>query len=256
MAKIISIANQKGGVGKTTTAVNLAGALAYLGRKVLLIDMDPQGNASRSVGIDAADVNESLYHVLTGQAQIENVIRPTSLRNMFVLPASMELAGADLEIASSFQDKQYRLKKQLDRVSANYDYVIIDCPPSLGLLNVNALVASNSVLIPLQCEYYAMEGLAQLLSTIRKIKQTMNSEIEIEGVLLTMADFRTKFANEVASEIRKFFKEKVYETSIPRQVKLAEAPSKGKTIVEYSVNSKGGVAYIDLAREVILRGKK
>ena len=256
MAKIISIANQKGGVGKTTTAVNLAGALAYLGRKVLLIDMDPQGNASRSVGIDAADVNESLYHVLTGQAQIENVIRPTSLRNMFVLPASMELAGADLEIASTFQDKQYRLKKQLDRVSANYDYVIIDCPPSLGLLNVNALVASSSVLIPLQCEYYAMEGLAQLLSTIRKIKQTMNSDIEIEGVLLTMADFRTKFANEVASEIRKFFKEKVYETSIPRQVKLSEAPSKGKTIVEYSVNSKGGVAYIDLAREVILRGKK
>ena len=256
MAKIISIANQKGGVGKTTTAVNLSGALAYLGRKVLLIDMDPQGNASRSVGIDAADVNESLYHVLTGQAQIENVIRPTSLRNMFVLPASMELAGADLEIASTFQDKQYRLKKQLDRVSANYDYVIIDCPPSLGLLNVNALVASSSVLIPLQCEYYAMEGLAQLLSTIRKIKQTMNSDIEIEGVLLTMADFRTKFANEVASEIRKFFKEKVYETSIPRQVKLAEAPSKGKTIVEYSVNSKGGVAYIDLAREVILRGKK
>ena len=256
MAKIISIANQKGGVGKTTTAVNLAGALAYLGRKVLLIDMDPQGNASRSVGIDAADVNESLYHVLTGQAQIENVIRPTSLRNMFVLPASMELAGADLEIASSFSDKQQRLKKQLDRVSANYDYVIIDCPPSLGLLNVNALVASNSVLIPLQCEYYAMEGLAQLLSTIRKIKQTMNSDIEIEGVLLTMADFRTKFANEVASEIRKFFKEKVYETSIPRQVKLSEAPSKGKTIVEYSVNSKGGVAYIDLAREVILRGKK
>ena len=256
MAKIISIANQKGGVGKTTTAVNLSGALAYLGRKVLLIDMDPQGNASRSVGIDAADVNESLYHVLTGQAQIENVIRPTSLRNMFVLPASMELAGADLEIASSFSDKQYRLKRQLDRVSANYDYVIIDCPPSLGLLNVNALVASSSVLIPLQCEYYAMEGLAQLLSTIRKIKQTMNSDIEIEGVLLTMADFRTKFANEVASEIRKFFKEKVYETSIPRQVKLAEAPSKGKTIVEYSVNSKGGVAYIDLAREVILRGKK
>lgn len=256
MAKIISIANQKGGVGKTTTAVNLSGALAYLGRKVLLIDMDPQGNASRSVGIDAADVNESLYHVLTGQAQIENVIKPTSLRNMFVLPASMELAGADLEIASSFSDKQYRLKKQLDRVSANYDYVIIDCPPSLGLLNVNALVASSSVLIPLQCEYYAMEGLAQLLSTIRKIKQTMNSDIEIEGVLLTMADFRTKFANEVASEIRKFFKEKVYETSIPRQVKLAEAPSKGKTIVEYSVNSKGGVAYIDLAREVILRGKK
>ena len=256
MAKIISIANQKGGVGKTTTAVNLSGALAYLGRKVLLIDMDPQGNASRSVGIDAADVNESLYHVLTGQAQIENVIRPTSLRNMFVLPASMELAGADLEIASTFQDKQYRLKKQLDRVSANYDYVIIDCPPSLGLLNVNALVASSSVLIPLQCEYYAMEGLAQLLSTIRKIKQTMNSDIEIEGVLLTMADFRTKFANEVASEIRKFFKEKVYETSIPRQVKLSEAPSKGKTIVEYSVNSKGGVAYIDLAREVILRGKK
>jgi chromosome partitioning protein len=256
MAKIISIANQKGGVGKTTTAVNLAGALAYLGRKVLLIDMDPQGNASRSVGVDAADVNESLYHVLTGQAQIENVIRPTSLRNMFVLPASMELAGADLEIASSFSDKQFRLKKQLDRVSANYDYVIIDCPPSLGLLNVNALVASSSVLIPLQCEYYAMEGLAQLLSTIRKIKQTMNSDIEIEGVLLTMADFRTKFANEVASEIRKFFKEKVYETSIPRQVKLSEAPSKGKTIVEYSVNSKGGVAYIDLAREVILRGKK
>ena len=256
MAKIISIANQKGGVGKTTTAVNLSGVLAYLGRKVLLIDMDPQGNASRSVGIDAADVNESLYHVLTGQAQIENVIRPTSLRNMFVLPASMELAGADLEIASSFSDKQYRLKRQLDRVSANYDYVIIDCPPSLGLLNVNALVASSSVLIPLQCEYYAMEGLAQLLSTIRKIKQTMNSDIEIEGVLLTMADFRTKFANEVASEIRKFFKEKVYETSIPRQVKLAEAPSKGKTIVEYSVNSKGGVAYIDLAREVILRGKK
>ena len=256
MAKIISIANQKGGVGKTTTAVNLSGALAYLGRKVLLIDMDPQGNASRSVGIDAADVTDSLYHVLTGQVQIENVIRPTSLRNMFVLPASMELAGADLEIASSFEDKQYRLKKQLDRVSANYDYVIIDCPPSLGLLNVNALVASNSVLIPLQCEYYAMEGLAQLLSTIRKIKQTMNSEIEIEGVLLTMADFRTKFANEVASEIRKFFKEKVYETSIPRQVKLAEAPSKGKTIIEHSVNSKGGVAYIDLAREVILRGKK
>ena len=256
MAKIISIANQKGGVGKTTTAVNLSGALAYLGRKVLLIDMDPQGNASRSVGIDAADVNESLYHVLTGQAQIENVIRPTILRNMFVLPASMELAGADLEIASTFQDKQYRIKKQLDRVSANYDYVIIDCPPSLGLLNVNALVASSSVLIPLQCEYYAMEGLAQLLSTIRKIKQTMNSDIEIEGVLLTMADFRTKFANEVASEIRKFFKEKVYETSIPRQVKLSEAPSKGKTIVEYSVNSKGGVAYIDLAREVILRGKK
>ena len=141
-------------------------------------------------------------------------------------------------------------------MSANYDYVIIDCPPSLGLLNVNALVASNSVLIPLQCEYYAMEGLAQLLSTIRKIKQTMISDIEIEGVLLTMADFRTKFANEVASEIRKFFKEKVYETSIPRQVKLSEAPSKGKTIVEYSVNSKGGVAYIDLAREVILRGKK
>jgi len=256
MAKIISIANQKGGVGKTTTAVNLSGALAYLGRKVLLIDMDPQGNASRSVGIDAADVDYSLYHVLTGQAQIENVIKPTSLRNMFVLPASMELAGADLEIASSFTDKQQRLKRQLDRVSANYDYIIIDCPPSLGLLNVNALVASNSVLIPLQCEYYAMEGLAQLLSTIRKIKQTMNSEIEIEGVLLTMADFRTKFANEVASEIRKFFKEKVYETSIPRQVKLAEAPSKGKTIVEYSVNSKGGVAYIDLAREVILRGKK
>lgn len=256
MAKIIAIANQKGGVGKTTTAVNLSGALAYLGRKVLLIDMDPQGNATRAVGCDAALVEVSLYHVLTGQENIENVIKPTSLRNLSILPASMELAGADLEMASAFEDRQDRLKKQLERVEHNYDYVIIDCPPSLGLLNVNALVAANSVLVPLQCEYFAMEGLAQLLSTIRKLQQTKNSDLEIEGVLLTMADFRTRFSNEVAQEIRKFFKEKVYQTAIPRSVKLAEAPSRGKTIVEYSVNSKGGVAYIDLAREVILRGKK
>ncbi|MDN6162141.1 MAG: AAA family ATPase [Atopostipes sp.] len=250
MGRIISIANQKGGVGKTTTTINLGASLAKLGKKVLLIDSDAQGNASSGLGISKGEVEEDIYDILINEQSAEKVILSSSRENVDIIPASIELAGAEVEL-SSFKKREMRLKKAIDPIRNQYDYILIDCPPSLGHLTLNAFTASDSVLIPVQCEYYALEGLSQLLNTIRLVQKHFNKNLKIEGVLLTMLDRRTNLGYEVVEEVKKYFHEKVYETIIPRNVRLSEAPSHGLSIVDYDASSIGGKTYEDLAKEVL-----
>ena len=253
MGKIISVANQKGGVGKTTTAVNLSASLAKKGKRVLLIDTDPQGNATSGVGVDKS-VQFSVYDVLVDGVDIENTIQKTEIKNLDVCPSNINLAGAEVQLVSA-KDREYKLKEKIDMYKDNYEYIIIDCPPSLGLVTLNAFTASDSVLIPIQCEYYALEGLGQLINTINLVKKRMNKALSIEGALLTMYDARTNLSNQVVKEVKNYFDDKVYKTVIPRNVKLSEAPSYGMPITAYAAHSKGARCYEKLANE-LLRAKK
>ena len=260
MGKIIAVANQKGGVGKTTTSINLSAGLAYANRKILLVDFDPQGNATHGIGANRVgfDRNHTVYDVLVGTDSVrQNAVR-LDMPPLDVLPATIDLSGADVEMASSNYavGRENLLKQKLDAVRNDYDYIIIDCPPSLGLLNTNALTAADTVMIPVQCEYFALEGLTQLLGTIRLVQKLWNPRLSIEGVLLMMFDVRTKLSVEVQQEVRKYFKEKVYRCYIPRNVRLSEAPSREVSIFEYDTKSEGAKAYASLVREVISHNEK
>lgn len=250
---MIALANQKGGVGKTTTSVNLSSSLAFLGKKVLLVDIDPQGNASSGVGINKGEIEHCIYDVLVDDVALKDVIKPTAMETLQVVPATIQLAGAEVELVPAIS-REIRLKKAIDSVRDDYDYVIIDCPPSLGLLTLNALTASDTVLIPVQCEYYALEGLSQLLNTIRIVQKHLNEDLQIEGVLLTMLDARTNLGIQVIDEVKKYFQNKVFETIIPRNIRLSEAPSHGKPIILYDDKSRGSEVYVELAKEVIAHG--
>lgn len=252
MARIIAIANQKGGVGKTTTSINLAAGLAYLKKRVLMVDFDPQGNATQGIGHRVGLNDLTVYDaILNDEVNVKDCIKTLSRPPMDILPANINLAGADLQLAKIEEDREQLLKKALEPIEDDYDYIIVDCPPSLGLLNTNALTAADSVLIPVQSEYYALEGITQLLQTIRLVQRLFNPELKIEGVLLTMYDARTNLSAEVGQEIRKHFKEKAYRTYIPRNIKLSEAPSAGLSIYDYAIASEGAKAYVALTREVI-----
>jgi chromosome partitioning protein len=253
VGKVISIANQKGGVGKTTTSVNLGACLAYIGKKILLVDIDPQGNATSGVGIDKADVDQCIYDVLVDDLEASKVIKPTLVENLYSIPATIQLAGAEIELVPTIS-REIRLKRALEKVKDEFDYIIIDCPPSLGLLTLNALTASDSVLIPVQCEYYALEGLSQLLNTVRLVQKHLNKDLNVEGVLLTMLDARTNLGIQVIEEVKKYFQDKVYKTIIPRNVRLSEAPSHGEPIIIYDPKSRGAEVYLDLAKEVVRNG--
>lgn len=253
MAKTIAIANQKGGVGKTTTSVNLGACLAHIGKKVLLIDIDPQGNATSGAGIDKGDIDQCIYNVLVEDVEIDKVIQQTDLENLDLIPATIQLAGAEIELVPTIS-REVRLQRALTKVTKQYDYIIIDCPPSLGLLTINALTASDAVLIPVQCEYYALEGLSQLLNTVRLVQKHLNKGLMIDGVLLTMLDARTNLGIQVIEEVKKYFQNKVYKTIIPRNVRLSEAPSHGKPIIVYDSKSRGAEVYLELAKEVVTNG--
>lgn len=253
MSKVVAITNQKGGVGKTTTSVNLSAALAYIGKKVLLIDIDPQANATQGIGVDRSELELTVYDAVTEDAPMTDIIVHTSVKGLDIVPANIDLAGIEIELSQIKSGREQRLKNSLNKVKDNYDYVIIDCPPALGLLNTNALTAADSVLIPVQCEYYALEGLTQLLNTILLTQNVFNEDLTIEGVLLTMLDSRTNLGIEVSQEVRKYFKEKVYDVVIPRNIKLSEAPSEGLNIFDYDSQSEGAKAYAKLAKEVVKR---
>lgn len=251
MGKIIAVSNQKGGVGKTTTSINLVAGLGYLGKKVLLVDFDPQGNASQGVGASLKGNQLSVYNLIMEDYHVKDIRKTLSTPPIDVVPSNISLAGADLQMIKFEVGKEMLLKKKLDEVKDEYDFIIIDCPPSLGLLNTNALTAADSVMIPIQCEYYALEGVTQLLLTIRLVQQLFNKNLIIEGVLLTMFDARTKLSVEVQQEVRKHFKERVYKNYIPRNIKLSEAPSHGQSIFEYDIRCDGAKAYAGLSSEVV-----
>jgi chromosome partitioning protein len=252
MAKVISVCNQKGGTGKTTTTVNLSAALGELGKRVLIIDVDPQGNATSGVGVNKNELEKSVYDILIGKLNVEEVVIKNVYSNLDIIPCNINLTGAEIELVGALS-RETRLKKKLESVQDQYDFIFIDSPPSLGLLTLNALVASSSIIIPIQCEFYALEGVSQLLNTINLIRDGLNAQLAIEGVLMTMADFRTNLTTEVINEIKSYFKEKVYSTVIPRNIRLSEAPSYGKPITQYDGNSIGAIRYKELAEEFISR---
>jgi chromosome partitioning protein len=254
MTKILSIANQKGGVGKTTTAVNLATALAAIKQKVLIIDLDPQGNASTGLGILPKFRHQNSYRLILGEIDLVNSACDTDIPGLFITPSAEDLYGAELELVG-VQSREYRLQKALSRHQNIYDYILIDCPPALGLLTINALVAAHSVLVPLQCEFYALEGLTQLVKTIERVRDGFNDRLEIQGIVLTMYDRRNNLSEMVARDVRSFFGEKVYNTVIPRNVKISEAPSHGRPVLLYDINCQGSKAYLSLAGELIHREK-
>lgn len=250
MGKIVAIANQKGGVAKTTTSVNLSACMAVQGKKVLLVDIDPQGNATSGLGIDKNSLNYCIYDVLINGLPIESVLCKTDIEGLDIVPATIQLAGAEIELVTAIS-REIKMKNAIHAIRDRYDYVIIDCPPSLGLLTVNALSAADSILIPIQCEFYALEGLGQLMNTVDLIRKHLNPELAIEGVLMTMFDARTNLSIQVVEEVKGYFKNKVYSTIIPRNVRLSEAPSHGKPIILYDNKSKGAEVYTELAKEVI-----
>ncbi|MDD4718186.1 MAG: AAA family ATPase [Eubacteriales bacterium] len=255
MGLILSVVNQKGGVGKTTTSVNVSAYLAKMGKKTLLIDADPQGNATSGIGMEKNDLERTIYDVVINGEDINDVIVSANRKNLFICPANIDLAGAEIEMVNLFS-RETVLKKAFQKIKDDYDFVIIDCPPSLGLLTVNALTASDGVVVPIQAEYYALEGLSQLLNTINKVKKHLNPSLEIFGVVVTMFDSRTQLANQVASEVRQYFGEKLFKSIIPRNVRLSEAPSHGLSISEYDKRSKGADAYEYLSKEIIKRSRK
>lgn len=252
MGKVIAIANQKGGVGKTTTAVNLSACLGKQGKKTLLIDIDPQGNATSGLGVDPRTVKTSIYDCIINEIPMKEAVLDTDFENLWICPANISLAGAELELAMK-DDRAFILKKSVKKIRDDFDYILIDCPPSLGLITLNCFSAADSVLIPIQCEYYALEGLSQLTNTIKTVKQKFNPELDIEGILMTMFDARTNLSIQVVDEVKKYFRDKVYGTIIPRNVRLSEAPSFGQPIIEYDKHSKGAECYLDLAEEVVRR---
>jgi chromosome partitioning protein len=254
VARVICIANQKGGVGKTTTAVNLSASIAVAEKKVLLIDIDPQGNSTSGVGLSKETSNGTIYHALLRGSGLKEMIQKTALAYLDVIISNTDLIGAEVELIQE-KNRERKLDRLIKEVEADYDYIFIDCPPSLGLLTINSLTAAHSVIVPLQCEYYAMEGLGQLLKTIRLIKQSFNPKLEIEGILLTMFDGRNNLSHQVADEVKRHFKEKVFKTIIPRNVRLSEAPSHGKPVLLYDIHSKGAESYLNLAREIMADGK-
>ena len=254
VARVICIANQKGGVGKTTTAVNLSASIAAAEKKVLLIDIDPQGNSTSGVGLSKEGSDGTIYHALLRGSGMKRMIQKTSLACLDVVISNTDLIGAEVELIQE-KDREKKLGNLIKEVEAEYDYIFIDCPPSLGLLTINSLTAAHSVIIPLQCEYYALEGLGQLLKTIRLIKQSLNPKLEIEGILLTMFDSRNNLSHQVAQEVKNHFKDKVFNTIIPRNIRLSEAPSYGKPVLLYDIHSKGAESYLNLAREIMADGK-
>lgn len=253
MGKVIAIANQKGGVAKTTTAVNLGACLAKLDKKVLLVDVDPQGNATSGLGVNRDELEHCIYDALINGVSLKSIRLTTEIQNLDLIPATIQLAGAEIELVSAIS-REFKLKKALDKVKGHYDYVLLDCPPSLGLLTLNALTAADSILIPIQCEYYALEGLGQLMNTIQLVQKHLNPKLTLEGVLLTMFDARTNLSIQVVEEVKAHFKNKVFATVIPRNVRLSEAPSYGKPIITYDPKSRGAEVYQDLAKEVIENG--
>lgn len=255
MAKIIAVTNQKGGVGKTTTAVNLAACLAYKGKKVLVVDSDPQGNASSGLGVDKDEIENSLYDCLIDSEKTESAVMKTLTRGLWVIPSLPDLSAAEIELASQ-KNREYFLEKVLEKVKDKYDFIIIDSPPALGMLTINIMTAADSILIPIQCEYYSLEGLSQLMSSVKTIKKSLNPELEIEGILATMYDGRTNLSNQVLDEVKKHFPDKVFSTPIPRNVRLSEAPSYGQPIIKYDITSKGAEAYFALARDIITNNKE
>jgi len=250
LAKVIAVANQKGGVGKTTTAVNLSACLAYRGKKTLLIDADPQGNATSGLGFEKNTVSHSIYDAIINSTEIEKCILATEVENLDLCPANIQLAGAEVELVSLIS-RETRLKIAVDDVREKYDYILIDCPPSLGLLTLNSLAAADTILVPIQCEFYALEGLSQLMSTVKVVQKHLNTRLDVEGVVLTMFDARTNLSSQVVDEVKKYFSKKVYRTIIPRNVRLSEAPSFGQPIIIFDSKSKGSECYLSLADEVI-----